>query len=187
MYLPPPSQFALRFSSYSQGVRAEPFAPAAHEAYQKTCRNHNGAATGHIVSRNPFCRDTGRTGRGAKVLYLSAMSKGRRIAIWLLSVPVYIYRGALSPLKGPSCRHVPSCSSYALEALRLHGPCRGLMLAAGRIARCRPGGTAGFDPVPRFLFRRYRRLYSFTGRWKSSQRLRSFSTRRHRKPRLPLL
>jgi putative membrane protein insertion efficiency factor len=47
-----------------------------------------------------------------------------------------------------SCRHVPSCSSYAIEALETHGAARGSWLALCRLGRCRPGGTWGFDPVP---------------------------------------
>lgn len=46
------------------------------------------------------------------------------------------------------CRFYPSCSSYALEALRVHGRRRGLWLATRRLSRCRPFGPSGFDPVP---------------------------------------
>lgn len=47
------------------------------------------------------------------------------------------------------CRHVPSCSTYAIEAFEEHGPLRGGWLAARRIARCNPWGTQGYDPVPK--------------------------------------
>ncbi len=46
------------------------------------------------------------------------------------------------------CRFVPSCSSYAAEALEVHGAARGSWLALRRISRCRPGGGLGYDPVP---------------------------------------
>jgi putative membrane protein insertion efficiency factor len=46
------------------------------------------------------------------------------------------------------CRHVPSCSAYATEAIERHGASRGTWLAIKRIGRCRPFGTRGFDPVP---------------------------------------
>ncbi|MZQ48842.1 MAG: membrane protein insertion efficiency factor YidD [Bacteroidales bacterium] len=83
------------------------------------------------------------------------------IIVRILSLPVLFYRHSISPLLRPSCRHVPTCSQYSLDALRLHGPVHGLLLAANRILRCRPGGTHGYDPVPLFRFKRYRsfRLY----------------------------
>jgi putative membrane protein insertion efficiency factor len=46
------------------------------------------------------------------------------------------------------CRHVPSCSAYAAEAVELHGSVRGTWLAVKRVTRCRPFGTRGYDPVP---------------------------------------
>ena len=61
---------------------------------------------------------------------------------------VRLYQLAISPLMPPSCRHLPTCSEYAIEALREHGLLRGGWLAAWRIARCHPFGTSGYDPVP---------------------------------------
>ncbi len=58
------------------------------------------------------------------------------------------YRLAISPWLGARCRFQPTCSEYALEALRRHGAFRGAALAAGRIARCHPWGGSGVDPVP---------------------------------------
>ena len=76
----------------------------------------------------------------------------RKFAVLALALPIRVYRLLLSPLLPPSCRFSPSCSAYALEALHTHGPVRGLLLAARRIARCHPitwlGGSSGFDPVP---------------------------------------
>ena len=66
----------------------------------------------------------------------------------LLLLPIYIYRACISPLKPPSCRYVPTCSQYAIEAIRLHGPGLGLWLALKRIGRCHPWGGSGYDPVP---------------------------------------
>jgi putative membrane protein insertion efficiency factor len=76
----------------------------------------------------------------------------RRIAVALLSAPIHLYRVLVSPLLPRSCRFEPSCSAYALEALKLHGPLKGLWLTARRLSRCHPiswlGGSSGFDPVP---------------------------------------
>jgi len=73
----------------------------------------------------------------------------------VFSFPVHFYRYAISPLLRPSCRHVPSCSQFALDALKIHGPVWGSLMAMNRILRCRPGGTHGYDPVPLFRFKRY--------------------------------
>lgn len=72
----------------------------------------------------------------------------RTMAKAALLAPIHGYRLFLSPLLGPACRFEPSCSAYALEAIRLHGPARGLLMAARRLTKCRPGGGSGFDPVP---------------------------------------
>ena len=72
----------------------------------------------------------------------------RRFVVWLLLLPIYFYKGAISPLTPPSCRFTPSCSTYAIEAIRRHGPLRGLYLAIRRILRCHPWGGSGYDPVP---------------------------------------
>ncbi|MDX6749689.1 membrane protein insertion efficiency factor YidD [Geminicoccaceae bacterium 1502E] len=58
------------------------------------------------------------------------------------------YRWLISPVIGPACRYVPSCSEYALEALAEHGALRGSWLALRRLARCHPWGGSGLDPVP---------------------------------------
>jgi len=88
--------------------------------------------------------------------YLCKMLKAILLFLsFLLSVPVLIYRYSISPFLRPSCRHLPSCSQYMLDALKMHGPFYGLIMGTGRILRCRPGGTHGYDPVPLFRFRRY--------------------------------
>jgi putative membrane protein insertion efficiency factor len=58
------------------------------------------------------------------------------------------YKLILSPLFTGSCRFMPSCSDYMAEAIRTHGPWRGIWLGARRLARCRPFGGHGLDPVP---------------------------------------
>lgn len=71
------------------------------------------------------------------------------VAASVLMAPIFTYQKYFSPLKAaPTCRFHPSCSSYALEALRVHGALRGSVLAVARIAKCQPFHPGGFDPVP---------------------------------------
>jgi uncharacterized protein len=70
------------------------------------------------------------------------------LAARVLVVPILLYQRFLSPLLGPRCRFAPSCSQYAVEALRAHGAARGLWLAVRRLARCHPFNPGGYDPVP---------------------------------------
>ena len=58
------------------------------------------------------------------------------------------YQLLLSPLFPPSCRFRPTCSQYAIDAISMHGPGRGLLLSLGRILRCHPFCRGGYDPVP---------------------------------------
>jgi putative membrane protein insertion efficiency factor len=58
------------------------------------------------------------------------------------------YQLVVSPILGPRCRHLPSCSEYTSEAIAVHGPVRGGWLGLRRILRCHPWGTSGYDPVP---------------------------------------
>lgn len=71
-----------------------------------------------------------------------------KLFTWLLLLPIYFYRGVISPITPPSCRFTPSCSVYAIEALKKHGPVKGLWLTIRRILRCHPWGGHGHDPVP---------------------------------------
>jgi uncharacterized protein len=73
---------------------------------------------------------------------------GKRAAQNLLIGAVRAYQLFLSPLLGGSCRFHPSCSNYAIEALRECGALRGAWLATRRIGRCQPLSSGGFDPVP---------------------------------------
>ncbi len=61
---------------------------------------------------------------------------------------IQAYRFLISPLLGQHCRHLPTCSQFALEAFERHGFWRGMRLSIGRIMRCHPWGTRGYDPVP---------------------------------------
>jgi putative membrane protein insertion efficiency factor len=76
----------------------------------------------------------------------------RQIAGAFLIAPIRFYRYFISPLLPPSCRFVPTCSQYAIEAIQVHGPLKGSYLTIRRLLRCHPitwlGGSQGYDPVP---------------------------------------
>lgn len=69
------------------------------------------------------------------------------VALGLLAL-VRLYQVTFSMLVGRRCRHLPTCSDYAIEAIRQHGAWRGFMLGLFRLLRCHPWGTSGYDPVP---------------------------------------
>lgn len=79
-----------------------------------------------------------------------------RRALWKLGAParllvlgvVHAYRALLAPMLGQRCRFYPSCSAYAVEAVRTHGAVKGSALALWRILRCSPLSSGGLDPVP---------------------------------------
>ncbi|MDJ0750112.1 MAG: membrane protein insertion efficiency factor YidD [Woeseiaceae bacterium] len=75
----------------------------------------------------------------------NAISRAFAVPLILL---VRFYRVAISPWLGTRCRFQPTCSSYAIEALQVHGALKGSWLAARRIGRCHPWGGSGYDPVP---------------------------------------
>jgi putative membrane protein insertion efficiency factor len=68
----------------------------------------------------------------------------RRLTVGLIT----LYQATMSPLLGPSCRYMPSCSQYTLEAVEKYGSLRGLWMGARRIGRCHPFHAGGYDPVP---------------------------------------
>ena len=77
------------------------------------------------------------------------------LAQHILTMALRVYRAVISPLltavfapMGFGCRYTPTCSQYALEAVRVHGAGRGTMLTARRLCRCHPWGGCGPDPVP---------------------------------------
>jgi putative membrane protein insertion efficiency factor len=72
---------------------------------------------------------------------------GRVLGLVLTGL-IVAYRRLLSPMLGPRCRFYPSCSSYALEAISVHGAVKGSALATARICRCHPWNPGGVDHVP---------------------------------------
>lgn len=67
---------------------------------------------------------------------------------WMFLIPVYVYKYCISPFTPASCRHVPTCSEYAVQAIKTHGPFKGIILTLKRLSKCHPWGTHGYDPVP---------------------------------------
>ncbi|MGI8852936.1 MAG: membrane protein insertion efficiency factor YidD [Methyloceanibacter sp.] len=72
----------------------------------------------------------------------------RDLAKFMMLGPIAIYRWTISPLLGVNCRHLPSCSDYAREAIDKNGAWKGGWLTLARVCRCHPWGSHGFDPVP---------------------------------------
>ena len=82
---------------------------------------------------------------------LSRDPQARGLSRWvasLLLALIGVYRRWVSPLLGPRCRFIPSCSAYGLEAISRHGPWRGGWLTLRRLLRCHPFTPCGCDPVP---------------------------------------
>ena len=72
----------------------------------------------------------------------------KRVVAFPFILLVKFYQLCISPFTMPSCRYTPTCSEYALQAIRKYGPLKGGWLALKRIARCHPWGGHGYDPVP---------------------------------------
>lgn len=88
-----------------------------------------------------MARRDGRFGEAG----LGGLARAGNVPLVLL---ILLYRVTLSPFIGGQCRFEPTCSRYALTALRRYGPVRGGWLAARRITRCHPFSRGGYDPVP---------------------------------------
>lgn len=73
----------------------------------------------------------------------------RMTFVFLLTIPIKIYQWVISPALPKTCRYHPTCSEYAIESLRVHGPVKGLLMGTKRILSCHPWGGHGHDPVPR--------------------------------------
>jgi uncharacterized protein len=71
----------------------------------------------------------------------------KRLLTALLIAPIRLYQRLISPAIGPRCRYYPTCSAYAVEAIREVGPVRGTILAAWRLLRCNPFSAGGIDEV----------------------------------------
>jgi len=67
---------------------------------------------------------------------------------WIFILPIKLYQWFISPHLPNSCRHIPTCSQYTVEAIQIHGIFKGILLGIIRLSKCHPWGTHGFDPVP---------------------------------------
>lgn len=72
----------------------------------------------------------------------------------LMIILIKFYRKNISPMKSPTCRYLPTCSQYAIEAIERHGALKGGIMSFLRILRCNPFSKGGFDPVRQKIFRR---------------------------------
>jgi putative membrane protein insertion efficiency factor len=78
----------------------------------------------------------------------SYLNRIKRLPLALLILLVKFYQLFISPMIGPQCRFTPTCSEYAVEALRMHGVLKGVWLTIKRLSRCHPMHPGGLDPVP---------------------------------------
>jgi uncharacterized protein len=79
---------------------------------------------------------------------VSPSEQRRTITSWLLIAGIHVYRLTFALFLGGNCKFYPSCSHYAEQAIKIHGPKRGTVLALKRLLRCRPFTKGGHDPVP---------------------------------------
>jgi hypothetical protein len=73
----------------------------------------------------------------------------KKIATYPFILLIRFYQAAISPYTPATCRFSPTCSSYSIEALKVHGLLKGSWLAVKRIGKCHPWGGSGYDPVPK--------------------------------------
>lgn len=76
------------------------------------------------------------------------IKKRPNILSYFLIAPIFVYRWIISPILPVACRYQPTCSAYAIDAIKSRGPLQGTALAVKRIISCHPWGGHGFDPVP---------------------------------------
>ena len=72
----------------------------------------------------------------------------RKLISYLMLLIIKAYKALISPILPPSCRYLPTCSDYSVQAIQKYGPFKGGWMALKRIARCNPWGGHGYDPVP---------------------------------------
>ncbi len=81
----------------------------------------------------------------------------KKILVTPLLIMIKLYQKCISPLFPKSCRFYPTCSAYAIEALKKYGLVKGVLLSVYRVLRCNPWGGHGYDPVPdKFIFVKFK-------------------------------
>jgi putative membrane protein insertion efficiency factor len=77
---------------------------------------------------------------------MKLLAASEAVARWILIFCVRLYQTTISPLLGPHCRFIPSCSQYYIQAVRKHGALKGSFKGLCRVCRCHPFHRGGFDP-----------------------------------------
>ena len=97
----------------------------------------------------------------------------------VLLVPILIYRYMISPFLPGACRHIPSCSQYASDAIELNGGWKGSWLGLSRLLRCHPWGSQGLDPAPDLRHEQHPIYLSWRyGRWNGAHISERFDERK---------
>lgn len=81
--------------------------------------------------------------------FVPSMGTFRQVLIRIFLIPIRIYQAVISPLFPSSCRHIPTCSAYTVEAIQEWGILKGTWMGMKRLSKCHPWGTSGYDPVPK--------------------------------------
>lgn len=102
----------------------------------------------------------------SKAARSTAKPLASQVAKAMMLAPILLYRWMLSPLVGAHCRHLPTCSDYAREAIDLNGAWKGGWLTLARLCRCQPWGSHGLDPVPDLSGERHKFAPWRYGRWR---------------------
>lgn len=100
-----------------------------------------------------------------KVVAQAATKAVAKAVAWLVKLPIHAYRWSLKALIGWPCRHLPTCSEYALDAIDRNGAWRGSWLMIARLSRCHPWGTSGYDPAPDIRGEHHALMPWRYGRW----------------------
>jgi len=125
--------------------------------WRDACLLETGCCIGEAISDNCLLATILLLPQFAAAMRAGGARARRRPGVGALVGAIEVYQREISAHRPPCCRFSPSCSHYAVDALRTHGVGRGLLLTARRLARCRPGGRRGPDPVPPIRNRAARR------------------------------